>query len=172
MGITVSSGFHASRQVPASHVREYRNRTIQKREIDKLASSSTSTCDHCRQNSLHGVHSSHDVCYGHAELHGLSVRFTCDRHETAFGLDGEVVAWLFSSRAGPAVARDRTVDELRIKAGEGFIPQTKPIQSSLAKVFDEHIGLLGKFAHKTLSVRMSQIYRHRSLGPIAAHEIS
>src|SRR6266852_6898392 len=67
-------------------------------------------------------------------------------------------------------ALDRAVDDARIDAGGPVVPDTEPVQSAGAVVFDHNIGPLDQSFEDPMTPWLAQVYSDASLVPIEREE--
>lgn len=83
--------------------------------IDHAATTGVRALVQRGQDGGGGVDAGHEVGHGHAHFLRFGPGLAGHAHQTAFGLDGEVVARFLRQRAGLAVAGDGAVNEARVE---------------------------------------------------------
>ncbi|MNF01946.1 hypothetical protein D3C80_2010210 [compost metagenome] len=83
--------------------------------------------------------------------HRRAARFAVQVAQPGHGFADGGKARLARLGAGLAIARDAQHDQARVQFMQGFPRQAPFFQGAGAKVFDQHVGLLGQEAHDVLA---------------------
>src|SRR5690606_20161099 len=87
-----------------------------------------------------GVDARKVVDDGHTCLHGLSIRFTGNRHEARHALYYVVIARKTGIGTVLAKAGDRAIDEFRVDRPKAFKVKAVFFQTAQLEVFDDDVG--------------------------------
>src|SRR5215207_6832008 len=107
----------------------------------------------------------------HTDLHRLALWLPGDTHESAHGLDDEIIAGFVAQGSCLPKAGDRTINETGVDRGSRFEIQGKAIQSSGAKVLNENITSFDQFMKDPTALLCSEIHHNTALVAINAQII-
>ena len=91
------------------------------------------------QDAARGEEAGSQVRQGDAHLHRRAIRLSGHRHQPGHPLGDQIEPALVGGRPGPAVARDRGVDQTWIADAQGRVVEPEPAQHAGAVVLDEHV---------------------------------
>ena len=98
-----------------------------------------------RQNRAGGEQPGGDVHNGHADFVWLASGRAADGHDTALGLDHEIIAGPVTIGAGLPIAADGAVDEAGIVRADRVVIQPHAGHCPRLEVFDEDVGPADQF---------------------------
>ncbi len=146
-------------------------RTVGQRDIHRLTEPGLLALEQRRQDALNRVHARDQIDESHAQAHGLAVLLARDRHETAFGLDDEVVARPVFHRVAAPVSGNRAMDEPRIDRCQRFVIQPEALEARRQKIFDHDVGLRGQIKNQLTPLGFTQVHRQALLVAIGAEVV-
>ncbi|MNL29533.1 hypothetical protein D3C87_1512170 [compost metagenome] len=151
------------------------NDAIEQCHVDVLAATGDRAVLERGQYGDRRVHPGHDIGDRNSGLLRAATRqcvcLAGDAHQSADGLEHEVVAGLVCARTVLAIAGDRAVHQPGIQGAEAFIVQ--PVASKVADlvVLDHDIADLHQLSHERLPFGARQVDRDGSLPAIGGRVV-
>ena len=137
---SLSARHLAGLQRPQQVVRDERQRRLPERHVQRVPAAGVER----GEDRERGVHAGRVVDEGDADADAASALLAGDADDPGGRLEERVVAGKGALRAGPAVGRDRAVDEVRVARAEGVRAQPELVGEARPQALDEHIGLAGE----------------------------
>ena len=102
---------------------------------------------------------------------GLTVRPTGQAHDAAHGLHDHVVAGQFAEGAGVPEARDRGIDQVRMRSGQALRAIAQAVHHPGAEVLHQHIRLIQQALKQLAVTRRLDVQHDAFLVAVEAAEI-
>jgi formimidoylglutamate deiminase len=169
--IAVTRRIFAGEQHAGTDIGEPGQLRIEQRDRDLLTASAVMALLQGCQNGDDGILAGGQIDHGDGNLVRRTIARAGDGHQTAFGLDGIIIAGPFGIRTCTAITGYRTIDQARIDCTECIVADAKTFGGAGAEVFNDDIGLCHQGVNDITAFGFVQIDADRALVAVGAGEV-
>jgi hypothetical protein len=162
---------HARSDITACLVRERGERRCHQRHFDVLAGATRASRLDRRQDADRRVEAGDDVDERHADLQRSALAFAGDAHQSARGLDEQVVARQVAASWLRPETRDRCVDNSRIRARDVVVADPEVLGGTWLEVLEHDVGASSETLGEPATGRVDEVERHAALVAVESEEV-